>query len=140
LTLTAELNLLRETASVWPEHKRVSEDLTKREIERYSRHLLLPEIGVEGQKKLLSTSVLVVGAGGLSSTCAMYLAGSGVGTVLGDRILTLQVNSGSLILTMSKRVTYIVRSFTLPSEKVKIKLSRPSAQLWGALTVGLPHH
>ena len=49
---------------------------------RYSRHILLPEIGVEGQEKLLAASVLIVGAGGLGSPAAMYLAAAGVGTIV----------------------------------------------------------
>lgn len=48
---------------------------------RYSRHLLLPEVGSEGQKRLLSSRVLLVGAGGLGSPLALYLAASGVGTL-----------------------------------------------------------
>jgi len=48
---------------------------------RYSRHILLPEIGVEGQEKLLAASALVIGAGGLGSPAAMYLAAAGVGTI-----------------------------------------------------------
>ena len=46
---------------------------------RYSRHILLPEVGIEGQEKLLSAHALVIGAGGLGSPVAMYLAASGVG-------------------------------------------------------------
>ena len=49
------------------------------EIRRYSRHLILPEVGLEGQKKIRSASVLCIGAGGLGSPIAMYLAAAGVG-------------------------------------------------------------
>jgi len=56
-------------------------DLTNEEIKRYSRHLIMPEVGVEGQKKLKASKVLCIGAGGLGSPAAMYLAAAGVGTL-----------------------------------------------------------
>ena len=53
--------------------------LNNEEIRRYSRHLILPEVGMAGQKKICSSSVLCIGAGGLGSPIAMYLAAAGVG-------------------------------------------------------------
>ena len=55
--------------------------LTRDEVYRYSRHLLLPEVGVEGQQKLKGSSVLLVGAGGLGSPAALYLAAAGIGRI-----------------------------------------------------------
>jgi molybdopterin/thiamine biosynthesis adenylyltransferase/rhodanese-related sulfurtransferase len=54
-------------------------ELNDAEIRRYSRHLILPEVGLEGQKKICSASVLCIGAGGLGSPIAMYLAAAGIG-------------------------------------------------------------
>src|ERR1700676_4077018 len=60
-------------------------NLSQREIARYSRHLIMPEVGVEGQKRLKASSVLLIGAGGLGSPLALYLAAAGVGRIgLGD--------------------------------------------------------
>ena len=58
-----------------------SPELTNAEIQRYSRHLILPEVGPDGQKKLKAGSVLCIGAGGLGSPAALYLAAAGVGTI-----------------------------------------------------------
>ena len=55
--------------------------LSSEQINRYKRHLLLPEVGVEGQKKLLNAKVLCIGAGGLGCPISLYLAAAGVGTI-----------------------------------------------------------
>jgi molybdopterin/thiamine biosynthesis adenylyltransferase/rhodanese-related sulfurtransferase len=55
--------------------------LNAEQMNRYKRHLLLPEVGIEGQTKLLDAKVLMLGAGGLGSPAAMYLAAAGVGTI-----------------------------------------------------------
>lgn len=55
--------------------------LSNEQLERYSRHIILKEIGVRGQKKLLESKVLIIGAGGLGAPAALYLAAAGVGTI-----------------------------------------------------------
>ena len=64
-------------------------ELTEQQIERYSRHILLKEVGGEGQKKLLNSSAFIIGAGGLGSPALLYLAAAGVGRLGiadGDRV------------------------------------------------------
>jgi molybdopterin/thiamine biosynthesis adenylyltransferase/rhodanese-related sulfurtransferase len=55
--------------------------LSQQEVARYSRHLIMPEVGMEGQKRLKASSVLLIGAGGLGSPLALYLAAAGVGRI-----------------------------------------------------------
>ncbi|HMF12440.1 MAG TPA: molybdopterin-synthase adenylyltransferase MoeB [Gemmataceae bacterium] len=56
-------------------------NLSQREVARYSRHLIMPEVGMDGQKRLKAASVLLVGAGGLGSPLALYLAAAGLGRI-----------------------------------------------------------
>ena len=55
--------------------------INNNQLERYSRNILLKQIGIKGQEKLLSSKVLIIGAGGLGSPASMYLATAGVGTI-----------------------------------------------------------
>ena len=56
-------------------------DFTEEQITRYSRHILLPEVGGKGQQKISKAKVFIVGAGGLGSPVALYLAAAGIGTI-----------------------------------------------------------
>src|SRR5437016_6070736 len=70
-----------ETAAPAPPAPPRGSALTNDEYKRYSRHLIMPEVGVDGQRKLKASKVLCIGAGGLGSPVAMYLAAAGVGTL-----------------------------------------------------------
>ncbi len=72
---------LPEPVSVIPEYRRDEAELSNEEILRYSRHLILPEVNIEGQRRLKAAKVLCIGAGGLGSPLALYLAAAGVGTI-----------------------------------------------------------
>src|SRR6202142_4787609 len=66
-------------ATAQPENAPVT--LTKKEIERYSRHLIMPEVGMDGQLKLKQAKVLCIGTGGLGAPLGLYLAAAGVGRI-----------------------------------------------------------
>jgi adenylyltransferase/sulfurtransferase len=85
------------------------QELSHDEIRRYSRHLIVPEVGLEGQKKLKASSVLLIGAGGLGAPMALYLAAAGVGRigivdfdVVDESNLQRQVIHGTSSVGMSK--------------------------------------
>src|SRR5580700_7263145 len=56
-------------------------ELSSNEIARYSRHLIMPEVGMDGQKRLKAASILLIGAGGLGSPLGLYLAAAGIGRI-----------------------------------------------------------
>ncbi len=102
--------------------------LSKEEVERYCRQIILPEIGPEGQEKINKAKVLVIGAGGLGSPLLMYLAGSGIGTigiVDGDNVdlsnLHRQVihSSENKGVNKAKSAAQLIKSFN-PFIEVKI--------------------
>ncbi|MCI0665721.1 MAG: molybdopterin-synthase adenylyltransferase MoeB [Acidobacteria bacterium] len=77
-----EISIIPSIAGGVTAENRIKEalpDLTKDEIARYSRHLIMPEVGMEGQRKLKSASILLIGAGGLGSPLGLYLAAAGIG-------------------------------------------------------------
>ncbi len=88
---------------------KVQTELSHAEIRRYSRHLIMPEVGIEGQKRLKAASVLLIGTGGLGSPTALYLAAAGIGRmglvdydVVDESNLQRQVIHGQSTLGVSK--------------------------------------
>src|SRR5471030_2175321 len=97
-------------------------DLSREELLRYSRHLILPEIGLEGQQKLKTAKVLLVGAGGLGSPVALYLAAAGVGTI---GIVDFDVVDFSNLQRQILHTTLDVGSPKLESAKDKLLAINP---------------
>jgi adenylyltransferase/sulfurtransferase len=94
-------------------------DLSDEQLLRYSRHILLPEIGIEGQQKLLRARALVIGAGGLGSPISLYLAASGVGH------LTLVDHDSVDLTNLQRQIVHQTDSIGLPKvESAKRTLAR----------------
>jgi sulfur-carrier protein adenylyltransferase/sulfurtransferase len=100
--------------------------LSKDELKRYSRHLIMPEVGMAGQRKLKAASVLLVGAGGLGSPLALYLGASGIGRIgLVDHDVVDQSNLQRQVI----HSTHDVGRSKLASAKERIEAINPHVQV-----------
>jgi adenylyltransferase/sulfurtransferase len=116
-------------------------ELTKDEVARYSRHLIIPDVGVDGQKRLKNAKVLVVGAGGLGSPALLYLAAAGVGTlgivdfdVVDESNLQRQVIHGQSDIGKPKAVS-AQESITEINPLVKVNLHQEHLNSTNALDI-----
>ena len=100
--------------------------LSHEEIRRYGRHLIMPEVGLEGQKKLKAASVLLVGAGGLGSPLALYLAAAGVGRI---GIVDFDVVDSSNLQRQILHSTHDVGKPKLQSAKERISSLNPNVDV-----------
>lgn len=100
--------------------------MNEEQMERYSRHILLEKVGKEGQEKLLSSRILIIGAGGLGSPAAMYLAAAGVGTIG-------IVDDDNVDLTnLQRQIIHSVDSIGLPktaSARKRISMINPDVRV-----------
>src|SRR5215510_15178479 len=101
-------------------------DLSAEEIKRYSRHLIMPEMGMDGQRKLKQASVLCIGAGGLGSPAAMYLAAAGIGRL---GIVDFDVVDFSNLQRQLLHTTNDVGRTKLESAKNKVVALNPHVQV-----------
>jgi sulfur-carrier protein adenylyltransferase/sulfurtransferase len=101
-------------------------DLSAEEIKRYSRHLIMPEMGMDGQRKLKASSVLCIGAGGLGSPAAMYLAAAGIGRL---GIVDFDVVDYSNLQRQLLHTTDDVGISKLVSAKNKVRALNPHVQV-----------
>src|SRR3954469_15098935 len=115
-----------------PRTERELPTLSAQEYQRYSRHLILPEVGLEGQRKLKAARVLCVGAGGLGSPVALYLAAAGVGTI---GIVDFDVVDLSNLQRQIIHTTADIGRPKLESAKAKINAINPEVNV---LTYGEP--
>ncbi|KXK14779.1 MAG: UBA/THIF-type NAD/FAD binding protein [Chloroflexi bacterium OLB14] len=101
-------------------------ELSREEILRYSRHLLIPEVGLEGQKKLKNSSALIIGTGGLGSPVALYLAAAGVGRI---GLVDYDVVESSNLQRQVIHGTSSIGKLKVESAKSKIKDLNPATQV-----------
>lgn len=107
-------------------HNGHDQTLSHEEIRRYSRHLIVPEVGIDGQKKLKSSSVLLIGAGGLGAPLALYLAAAGVGRI---GIVDFDVVDESNLQRQVIHDTASVGTPKLASARARIQAINPHVQV-----------
>src|SRR5262245_11416732 len=107
-------------------------ELTNEEIQRYSRHLIMPEVAMEGQKKLKASKVLLVGTGGLGAPLGLYLAAAGIGRI---GLVDFDVVDFSNLQRQVIHSTKDVGWFKLESAKEKILVINPNIQVDGYETM-----
>src|SRR5438128_12151194 len=100
--------------------------LTQNEVARYSRHLIMPGVGMEGQKRLKAASVLLIGAGGLGSPLALYLAAAGIGRI---GLVDFDVVDFSNLQRQVLHGTPDVGRSKLQSAKERLQAINPEVQL-----------
>jgi adenylyltransferase/sulfurtransferase len=101
-------------------------NLTDQQIKRYSRHIILKEVGGKGQKKLLEAKVLLIGAGGLGSPCSLYLTAAGVGTLGILDFDTVDISN------LQRQILHSTQKLDLPkvqSAQETLKALNPDVQL-----------
>ena len=101
-------------------------ELSREEILRYSRHLLIPEVGLDGQRKLKNSSVLVVGTGGLGSPVSLYVAAAGIGRI---GLVDYDVVDSSNLQRQVIHGTSTVGKLKVESAKVKLLDLNPDIQI-----------
>jgi molybdopterin-synthase adenylyltransferase len=112
-------------------------NLNEQQIERYSRHILLQDVGVEGQEKILNSKILIVGTGGLGAPAALYLAAAGVGT--------LGIIDGDVVdmSNLQRQVIHFTPDLDKPkvqSAKEKIALINPDVKVNAIEDLFLAHN
>ncbi|PZP62069.1 MAG: hypothetical protein DI596_04220 [Azospira oryzae] len=106
--------------------------MNDQQLLRYSRHILLPEIGIEGQERILAAHALVIGAGGLGSPVALYLASAGIGT------LTLCDGDAVDLTNLQRQIVHRSDAIGLPkveSAKRTLATINPEVQVEAAMHV-----
>lgn len=101
-------------------------DFTEDQLERYSRHILLQDVGVEGQEKLCSAKILIIGAGGLGAPAALYLAAAGIG------IIGIVDNDRVDLSNLQRQIVHFTRDVNAPkveSARAKMEAINPDIEV-----------